>query len=41
MLLADDLEIDMYEAIERKMQKNAQKYPVEKCHGKATKYTDL
>ena len=41
MLLADDLEIDMYEAIERKMQKNAQKYPVEKCHGRATKYTDL
>ena len=41
MLLADDLEIDMYDAIERKMQKNAQKYPVEKCHGRSTKYTDL
>ncbi len=41
MLLADDLEIDMYEAIERKMQKNAEKYPVEKCHGRSTKYTEL
>ncbi|MDD2998709.1 MAG: nucleotide pyrophosphohydrolase [Erysipelotrichia bacterium] len=41
MLLADDLEIDMYDAIERKMQKNAAKYPVEKCRGKATKYTEL
>lgn len=41
MLLADDLGIDMYEAIENKMKKNAEKYPVEKCRGKATKYTNL
>jgi NTP pyrophosphatase (non-canonical NTP hydrolase) len=41
MLLADDLGIDVFDAIESKMQKNAKKYPVEKCKGKATKYTDL
>jgi NTP pyrophosphatase (non-canonical NTP hydrolase) len=41
MLLADDLGIDMYDAIERKMQKNAEKYPVDKCRGKANKYTEL
>ncbi|HAE40021.1 MAG TPA: nucleotide pyrophosphohydrolase [Candidatus Riflebacteria bacterium] len=41
MLLADDLGIDMYEAIERKMKKNAERYPVDKCRGKATKYTNL
>ncbi|GAB4268570.1 MAG: nucleotide pyrophosphohydrolase [Candidatus Rifleibacteriota bacterium] len=41
MLLADDLGIDMYEAIENKMKKNAAKYPVEKCRGKSTRYTNL
>lgn len=41
MLLADDLGIDMYQAIENKMQKNSEKYPVDKCRGKATKYTNL
>lgn len=41
MLLADDLGIDMYQAIENKMLKNAAKYPIDKCHGKATKYTNL
>ena len=41
MLLADDLGIDMYDAIERKMRKNAERYPVDKCRGKATKYTNL
>ncbi|MDN5277994.1 MAG: hypothetical protein PWR01_1959 [Clostridiales bacterium] len=41
MLLADDLGIDMYDAIENKMAKNAKKYPVEKCRGKSTKYTNL
>jgi NTP pyrophosphatase (non-canonical NTP hydrolase) len=41
MLLADDLGIDMFQAIENKMRKNAEKYPVEKCRGKATKYTNL
>lgn len=41
MLLADDLGIDMYQAIENKMRKNGEKYPVDKCRGKATKYTNL
>lgn len=41
MLLADDLGIDMYEAIENKMRKNSEKYPVDKCRGKSTKYTNL
>jgi NTP pyrophosphatase (non-canonical NTP hydrolase) len=41
MLLADDLGIDMFQAIENKLKKNAEKYPVEKCRGKATKYTNL
>jgi len=41
MLLADDLGIDMYEAIDTKMKKNAERYPVEKCRGKSTKYTNL
>jgi NTP pyrophosphatase (non-canonical NTP hydrolase) len=41
MLLANDLGIDMYSAIENKLGKNAQKYPVEKCKGKSTKYTQL
>jgi len=41
MLLADDLGIDMYEAIENKMKKNAERYPVDKCRGKSTKYTNL
>jgi len=41
MLLANDLGIDMYAAIDSKMKKNAERYPVEKCRGKATKYTNL
>jgi NTP pyrophosphatase (non-canonical NTP hydrolase) len=39
--LADNLEIDIETAIENKMKKNAQKYPVEKAHGKADKYNKL
>lgn len=41
MLLADDLGIDMYDAIENKLKANAKRYPVEKCYGKSTKYPDL
>lgn len=41
MLLANDLGIDMYEAIDAKMKKNADRYPVDKCRGKSTKYTNL
>jgi len=33
--------IDLTSAIEAKMKKNAEKYPVEKARGNALKYTDL
>ena len=39
--LAHDLNIDLPEAITRKMKKNAEKYPVEKCKGRHTKYNKL
>ncbi len=39
--LADNLSIDLSEAILSKLKKNAQKYPVEKAKGKHTKYDKL
>ncbi len=39
--LAHDLDIDLPDAITRKMIKNAEKYPVEKCRGRHTKYNKL
>ena len=39
--LADKLGIDPLEAARDKVEKNAQKYPVEKSKGKANKYTEL
>jgi len=33
--------IDLSSAMAKKMKKNAQKYPIKKCYGKADKYTDL
>ena len=39
--LADNLGIDLVQAIHAKLDKNALKYPVEKAKGVATKYTDL
>lgn len=39
--LASNLGIDLGEAIEGKLEHNAQKYPVEKAKGKHTKYTNL
>ena len=39
--LADNLGIDLGEAILSKIEKNAQKYPVEKARGRHTKYTEL
>ena len=41
LLMADDLDIDLVEAAERKMKKNAEKYPVAKAKGKALKYNQL
>lgn len=39
--LADNLGIDLLEAIDRKMALNEAKYPVEKARGSAAKYTEL
>ena len=41
ILLADRCGLDLDEIIQKKMQKNAEKYPVEKASGVSTKYTDL
>ncbi|HCP99477.1 MAG TPA: nucleotide pyrophosphohydrolase, partial [Candidatus Latescibacteria bacterium] len=39
--LADQLGIDPIAAAMAKLQKNAEKYPVEKARGNAKKYTEL
>lgn len=39
--LADNLGIDLFDAIERKLAINEAKYPVEKSKGSAKKYTEL
>lgn len=39
--LANKLNLDPAEIIRKKMQKNAQKYPVEKSKGRSTKYDQL
>ena len=39
--LADIVGIDLATAIDMKLEKNAEKYPVEKARGVSTKYTDL
>ncbi len=39
--LTDNLGIDLAKAIELKMKKNAEKYPIEKAKGKITKYDRL
>lgn len=36
-----DLEIDILDALEKKIKKNAIKYPIEKAKGIAKKYTEL
>ena len=41
LLLANTVNIDIEQAIREKIAINAQKYPVEKAKGTATKYTDL
>ena len=38
--LADNLGIDLIEAMEKKLAKNAEKYPVEKARGSSKKYTE-
>ncbi|MBI3087530.1 MAG: nucleotide pyrophosphohydrolase [Candidatus Omnitrophica bacterium] len=39
--LADNIGVDLGEAIEKKLGKNALKYPIERAKGKHTKYTRL
>lgn len=41
LLIANDLNIPLDEALRKKMIKNDAKYPVEKAKGKHTKYTEL
>ena len=41
LLLAADLKIDMGDALVRKLEKDATKYPVEKARGKNAKYDEL
>ena len=38
--LADQLDVDILEAIENKTRKNEEKYPVDKVKGSAKKYSD-
>ncbi len=39
--MAHVLNVDIKEIVERKLDETAKKYPIEKCKGKATKYTYL
>ena len=41
LLVADAAGIDPIDAARRKLIKNAEKYPVEKCYGSAEKYPRL
>ncbi|MCU5331765.1 MULTISPECIES: nucleotide pyrophosphohydrolase [Bacillus] len=41
LLLSDQLNIDLEEAVRSKLTKNAEKYPVEKAFGKNKKYNEL
>jgi dCTP diphosphatase len=41
LLLANKLDIDLVEAFQKKMAKNAAKYPVHKAKGSHKKYTEL
>lgn len=41
LLMSNDLNIDILEALEKKMEKNGRKYPIEKAKGVHTKYDKL
>lgn len=41
LLVCHDYDIDLKEAFEKKMIKNAEKYPIAKARGKHKKYTEL
>jgi NTP pyrophosphatase (non-canonical NTP hydrolase) len=40
LLLASDLRVNLGDALEQKLEKDAKKYPVEKARGRADKYTE-
>lgn len=41
LLMSYDLKLDVFKALEKKMLKNEEKYPVEKAKGRHTKYNKL
>ena len=41
LLMSSDLDIDILDALEKKISKNEEKYPVEKAKGNAKKYTEF
>jgi dCTP diphosphatase len=41
LLMSHDLEINILEALEKKQEKNEEKYPEDKARGNAKKYTEL
>jgi len=41
LLMSHDFDIDLLDALDKKLKKNEAKYPVEKAKGKHTKYTKL
>lgn len=41
MLLASRLDIDLMDAVSKKIEENAGKYPVERARGRSNKYNDL
>lgn len=41
LYLSEELQIDLVEAAGRKLEKNAEKYPVDKARGSRKKYRDL
>ncbi len=41
LLMSHDLKIDVLDALEKKIQKNKEKYPIDKAKGKHTKYNKL
>lgn len=41
LLMSHDLDIDVFDALDKKISKNEKKYPVEKAKGRHTKYDQL
>jgi NTP pyrophosphatase (non-canonical NTP hydrolase) len=41
LLLANDLQVDLGEALEQKLEKDVKKYPIHKSRGQAKKYDEL